>query len=641
MKRSLGTAELPVLRPLVPDTADDSTPPVEPAAEEPAPVPSAEPNAAGQAPMAFPGPFAYVPKPAAMEDGDTKPGSASSASSGREGSGEAVVRSGSLAAAHSLPHSGPAPAAGGSTTVGAGAAITHATAGDDNPHGYPPLILAAYKGRLAEVKLLLEDPDVDIDQVDQKLGATALIAASCTNKPEVVALLLARGAKVNLVSGRHRRTVLIDAAFRGQVAVVKALLTRRDIAVDATDAFGYSALAFAASKNHPDVVACLLEAGASMTIRTRDGDTPLDLAIKEKHAAVVEVLLQHGAVLPKFDYIDTNAEPSAVAFAVTLADLVADLKSPADLEGNPLGLIAPDSLDDPVAVINRVFKLFPEWEYEPDLCDAQLLLDRDQVKRELQGPLYEDGIRAACLVPIGECLASFPEVSPLFMDIEEKTNEKQMQLALAAALGGLSAMTANGAALRHYKAAGISAEGIARLSAVATRQIDKLIALSEALLTTAGSDMLEELMPACLFRTGLENAVDTETLITELCKARWLKPVAQAIVTSWEAALAALGAEPVSLPAGLTLKQITQLLSEHVKREAPLRFVQMLQKELAAPTLLAAKRTWQERTWMERRGFGRGDEPVFKMLTHEGIELLFQIQCDQLRQYCEQTGRAD
>ena len=641
MKRSLGTGELPVLRPLVPDTSDDSTPAVEPAADEPAPVQSAGPNVADHVPMAFPGPFAYVPRPTAMQDGDMEPGSASSASSGREGSGETFVRSGSLGAAHSLPHSEPAPATGGSTTAAAGAAITHATAGDDNPQGYPPLILAAVKGRLAEVKLLLEDPAVDIDQVHQKSVGSALMAATITNKPEVVACLLARGAKVNLVCGKHPRTALIEAALCGHIQVVKALLTRRDIEVDATDALGWSALAFAATENHPDVVACLLEAGASMTIITADGNTVLELAIEEKHAAVVEVLLQHGAVLPEFDYIDTNAEPSAVAFAVTLADLVADLKSPADLEGNPLGLIPPDSLDDPVAVINRVFKLFPEWEYEPDLCDAQLLLDRDQVKRELQGPLYEDGIRAACLVPIGECLASFTEVLPLFTDIEEKTNEKQMQLVLAAALGGLSAMTASGAALRHYKAAGISTEGIARLSAVAARQIDKLIALSEELLTTAGSDMLEELMPACLFRTGLENAVDTETLIAELCKARWLKPVAQTIVTSWEAALAALGAEPVSLPAGLTLKQITQLLSEHVKREAPLRFVQMLQKELAAPTLLAAKRTWQERTWMERRGFGQGEEPVFKMLTHEGIELLFQIQCDQLRQYCEQTGRAD
>ena len=84
------------------------------------------------------------------------------------------------------------------------------------------------------------------------------------------------------------------------------------------------------------------------------------------------------------------------------------------------------------------------------------------------------------------------------------------------------------------------------------------------------------------------------------------------------------------------MKQITQLLSKHVKRKSPLLFVQTLQNELAAPTLLAALRTW-----LERKSSGTGPEPVVKMLTHEGIDLLFQIQCDQLRQYCEQIVSAD
>lgn len=97
MKRSLGTTELHALRPLVPDTADDPAPAVEPSSDEPAPVRSAEPNAAEHGPTAFPGPFAYVPRPAALEDGHMEPGSASSASSGRDVSQETVVGSGSLA----------------------------------------------------------------------------------------------------------------------------------------------------------------------------------------------------------------------------------------------------------------------------------------------------------------------------------------------------------------------------------------------------------------------------------------------------------------------------------------------------------------------------------------------------------------
>ena len=682
MKRSLGTAELPVLRTPVPDTEGDPAPPVEPTADAPAAAPNAEQDVAEDAPMAFPGPFAYIPRPTAMEGGDLERGSASSE---------------------------PAPAAGRSTNARAASAITHPTAGEDNPLGYPPLILAASKGRLAEVELLLKNPAADIDQLDPGCGMNALIAASLSDKPEVVAQLLAAGAKVNVTSYRYKATALMLAAQSGYIDVVEALLTREGVLVDASIAGGPSALVLAAMGNHPavvkrlldagaavnfacttlhqtalfeaayrgyvevakallaspqlaldatnvrgstalhiaacygktEVVACLLEAGASVTIRSAQGRTPLDQAILQKQAAAVEVLLQHGAVPPKFDCINTSAEPAAVAFAVTLADLIADRKSPADVEENPLGLDPPDRLDNPRAFINLVFELLAIYYEESGIHDSELPANRDKVKRALQEQLYSVGIRAACLVPIGECLASFPEVWPVFTDFKGKTNEKQMQLVCAAALRGLATMTANGAALRHYKEAGISAEGIARLSAVATRQIDKLIALADALLTTAGNDMAQELMPACLFRTGLENAVDTETLIAVLHKARWLKPVAQAIATSWEAALAALGAEPVSMPAGSTLKQMAHLLSEHVRREAPLRFAQMLQKELAAPTLLAVKRAWQERTWMERTGWERrdreaGSKPVFKMLTHEGIELLFQIQCDQLRQYCEQ-----
>ena len=307
MKRSLGTAELPVLRPLVPDTADDPAPAVEPAAEEPAPVQSAELNAADQAPMAFPGPFAYVPKPATMEDGDTKPGSASSASSGREGSGEAVVSSGSLAAVHSQPHIEPAPATGGSSTSAAGAVITHATAAGDNPHGFSPLILAAYKGRLAEVKLLLEDPDVDIDQVDQKFGGTALTAATCTNKPEVVALLLANGAKVNFACGRRRLTALMEASLRGHVAVVKALLICKDIALDAIDANGISALYPNASVASTAIslrvssvlttATCPRKAASINTVRRCRPDTRLTLAPLARSNATTSGLLVHDAAI--------------------------------------------------------------------------------------------------------------------------------------------------------------------------------------------------------------------------------------------------------------------------------------------------------------------------------------------------------
>jgi hypothetical protein len=57
------------------------------------------------------------------------------------------------------------------------------------------------------------------------------------------------------------------------------------------------------------------------------------------------------------------------------------------------------------------------------------------------------------------------------------------------------------------------------------------------------------------------------------------------------------------------------------EREAPRLFAQALSRELDSPSLIAALRTLI--------GDNKAAEP---------IDILFQAQCDQLRQFCEQTG---
>jgi ankyrin repeat protein len=520
MKRSLGAAELPVVRPRVPETSDDRDAPVAPAPEEPVPAPLAVANAKPYVRMAFPGPFAYVPRPAAMEDGGANPASAGSASNPREGSGEAGAAPAFTDAGRSQNQVEPAiAAAAASTSTLSGASSTGSVVNAENPNGYPPLILAAFTGNHAALEILMRDPALDIHQRDPRSGMSALGAATvgghvemrhrliaagaavdfrrplagiadlmdaaaanrpdvvthllasgakvdlvagkqrrtalmvaaqhgyvevvkqlvahkdivldqtdangCSalhlaaekNKPDVVACLLAAGAKVDLVAGTQRRTALMAAAQNGHVEVVKRLVANKgialdqteakgcsalhfatannkpevvacllaagakvdlmvgqrrltalmmaaqnghvevmeklvahkDTALDKTDAEGFSALHWAAEKNKPDVIACLLAAGASMTHLDATGRTALMFAIVKKHAAVVEVLVQCGAARPAFHAVDLALPRSVVAFAVTLADLDADRKSPADAQDNPLGLVAPQSLDDSLA----------------------------------------------------------------------------------------------------------------------------------------------------------------------------------------------------------------------------------------------------------------------------------------------------
>lgn len=61
-----------------------------------------------------------------------------------------------------------------------------------------PLILASYLGRIECVKLMLENPYLDIDISTEDSGYTSLCVACLTGNYEVVKILLDGGAETNL-----------------------------------------------------------------------------------------------------------------------------------------------------------------------------------------------------------------------------------------------------------------------------------------------------------------------------------------------------------------------------------------------------------------------------------------------------------
>lgn len=63
--------------------------------------------------------------------------------------------------------------------------------------GLPPLIRAAKRGDLEQLRMLLAQPGTNVNQVDVQSGATALFLAAEAGHPDIVELLLARGADVN------------------------------------------------------------------------------------------------------------------------------------------------------------------------------------------------------------------------------------------------------------------------------------------------------------------------------------------------------------------------------------------------------------------------------------------------------------
>jgi ankyrin repeat protein len=53
---------------------------------------------------------------------------------------------------------------------------------------------------------------------------------------------------------------------------------------------GYTPLAYAAMKGNPQMVELLVEHGASPSMATREGDTPVELALRMGHTEVADTL---------------------------------------------------------------------------------------------------------------------------------------------------------------------------------------------------------------------------------------------------------------------------------------------------------------------------------------------------------------
>jgi len=126
--------------------------------------------------------------------------------------------------------------------------------------GWPPLHLAAFFGH-REIAEALLDAGADVRAVARNSEANLAINAAAAGqraerRPEIVRLLIARGTPVDGRGSPAGHTPLHEAAFNGDLALARLLL----------------------------------DSGADRSIRTAEGDTPLDIATKHKRTEVVRLL---------------------------------------------------------------------------------------------------------------------------------------------------------------------------------------------------------------------------------------------------------------------------------------------------------------------------------------------------------------
>jgi formylglycine-generating enzyme required for sulfatase activity len=165
------------------------------------------------------------------------------------------------------------------------------------PYGFDEeaaFVEAAQNGDLRAVRVLI-NRGVNLDTQDD-IGVTALMAASEKGHIEVMQELISAGANVN-VESNSGSTALIEASstFYERTEPVSVLIEAGAKLDSKIKFLGNTALINAASRGHTDIVRLLIQGGAELNGKDRDGFNALMWAAYRGHADTVEELVRAGA----------------------------------------------------------------------------------------------------------------------------------------------------------------------------------------------------------------------------------------------------------------------------------------------------------------------------------------------------------
>lgn len=166
-----------------------------------------------------------------------------------------------------------------------------------DPHGRTPLHVAAFaKQREAIRALARAGAGLDLLENDRY---DAVTIAAVADDEETLRVLLSLGASAKQVTSRYDGTALIAAAHLGHDGVVRQLIAA-GAPLDHVNNLHWTAVIEAivlgdGGPRHQATLKALIEAGANLQLKDRQGTTPLQLARSRGHAEMVRMLERAGA----------------------------------------------------------------------------------------------------------------------------------------------------------------------------------------------------------------------------------------------------------------------------------------------------------------------------------------------------------
>ena len=140
-------------------------------------------------------------------------------------------------------------------------AVSYDAINEADPDGWTALHVAAREGNTEATKLLLNQSSISVNPKNKWKSTPLMIAAGSGNLAIIDLLLRHPRTQIDLQAEYYGRTALIEAAVKGHISVVKALVSN-GANVNVTDKTGRnSALVEAIKNGHADVATFLLRTG--------------------------------------------------------------------------------------------------------------------------------------------------------------------------------------------------------------------------------------------------------------------------------------------------------------------------------------------------------------------------------------------